>query len=131
MMSLFFFSQLIAKKIKDSWGFLSLSLYFDRIFDRQLCFENSTDRWIVLVSLLVSESSFPLHRSASIESTQSEREFRKRHQAITHRMVHRKSSAIMYNKILERTFGTSVSVNHVFIYSFCFIWDVNFSQKYT
>ena len=48
---------------------------------------------------------FPLHRSASIESTQSEREFRKRYQAITHRMVHRKSSAVMYNKILERTFG--------------------------
>ena len=49
--------------------------------------------------------TFPLRRSASIESTQSEREFRRRHQAITHRMVHRKSSAIMYNKILERTFG--------------------------
>ncbi len=26
-------------------------------------------------------------------------------QAITHRRVHRKSSAIMYSKILERTFG--------------------------
>ena len=51
--------------------------------------------------------TFPLRRSASIESTQSEREFRRRHQAITHRMVHRKSSAIMYNKILERTFGES------------------------
>eukprot|EP00095_Tigriopus_kingsejongensis_P003373 maker-scaffold153_size302544-snap-gene-1.8 protein:Tk03373 transcript:maker-scaffold153_size302544-snap-gene-1.8-mRNA-1 annotation:"serine threonine-protein kinase" len=50
------------------------------------------------------DPSYPLRRSASIESTQSEREFRKRHQAITHRMVHRKSSAIMYSKILERTF---------------------------
>jgi len=46
-----------------------------------------------------------MRRSASIESTQSEREFRRRHQAITHRRVHRKSSAVMYSKILERTFG--------------------------
>jgi hypothetical protein len=48
----------------------------------------------------------PLQRSESIESTQSEREFRKKYQAITHRMVHRKSSAVMYSRILERTFGT-------------------------
>ena len=47
----------------------------------------------------------PLQRSDSLESTQSEREFRKKYQAITHRMVHRKSSAVMYSKILERTFG--------------------------
>ena len=61
--------------------------------------------------------TFPLRRSASIESTQSEREFRRRHQAITHRMVHRKSSAIMYNKILERTFGESLAdlcSSHIF-----------------
>ena len=53
----------------------------------------------------------PLQRSESIESTQSEREFRKRYQAITHRMVHRKSSAVMYSRILERTFGELYSVN--------------------
>ena len=47
----------------------------------------------------------PLQRSESVESTQSEREFRKKYQAITHRMVHRKSSAVMYSRILERTFG--------------------------
>ena len=47
----------------------------------------------------------PMHRSDSLESTQSEREFKKKYQAITHRMVHRKSSAVMYSKILERTFG--------------------------
>ena len=47
----------------------------------------------------------PLQRSESMESTMSEREFRKRYQAITHRMVHRKSSAVMYSRILERTFG--------------------------
>jgi hypothetical protein len=51
-----------------------------------------------------------MRRSASIESTQSEREFRRRHQAITHRRVHRKSSAVMYSKILERTFGKSMEV---------------------
>ena len=65
------------------------------------------------VNLLILEepstsSLYPIRRSASIESTQSEQEFRKRHQAITHRMVHRKSSAVMYGKILERTFGKDV-----------------------
>ena len=56
---------------------------------------------------LFSEESkmVPLQRSESMESTMSEREFRKRYQAITHRMVHRKSSAVMYSRILERTFG--------------------------
>ena len=50
----------------------------------------------------------PLQRSESMESTMSEREFRKRYQAITHRMVHRKSSAVMYSRILERTFGKAM-----------------------
>lgn len=50
----------------------------------------------------------PLQRSDSLESTQSEREFRKKYQAITHRMVHRKSSAVMYSRILERTFGKTL-----------------------
>lgn len=52
----------------------------------------------------------PLQRSESIESTMSEREFRKKYQAITHRMVHRKSSAVMYSRILERTFGRIASM---------------------
>ena len=50
-----------------------------------------------------------MKRSDSLESTQSEREFRKKYQAITHRMVHRKSSAVMYSRILERTFGENNS----------------------
>ena len=54
----------------------------------------------------------PMHRSDSLESTQSEREFKKKYQAITHRMVHRKSSAVMYSKILERTFGKSRLQKH-------------------
>ena len=55
--------------------------------------------------LLADEMPPPLKRSASIESTQSEKEFSKKYQAITHRMVHRKSSAIMYSRILDRSFG--------------------------
>ena len=58
----------------------------------------------------------PIHRSDSLESTQSEREFKKKYQAITHRMVHRKSSAVMYSKILERTFG-KLSIFHNIRYS--------------
>ena len=59
----------------------------------------------VNVFYLGDEQLTALHRSDSLESTQSEREFRKKYQAITHRMVDRKSRAGMYSKILERTFG--------------------------
>lgn len=62
--------------------------------------------------LLADEMPPPLKRSASIESTQSEKEFSKKYQAITHRMVHRKSSAIMYSRILDRSFGKFTLTNY-------------------
>lgn len=52
-------------------------------------------------------STGTLKRSESLNSTQSEHEFSQKYQALAHRMVHRKSSALMYNNILERKFGNS------------------------
>ena len=63
MMSLFFFSQLIAKKIKDSWGFLSLSVFRPDIWqtvvfwklDRSMdCFGLSSRFRIILSAAPVS-----------------------------------------------------------------------------
>lgn len=48
-----------------------------------------------------------LTRSESTESTSSEHEFLKQYQAVTHRMIHRKSSVEMYKRIATRTFGES------------------------
>ena len=59
---------------------------------------------------VASHERRPLQRSASQESTASEKDFSKAYQAITHRMVHRKSSAIMYSRILERTFECNKTV---------------------
>ena len=44
-------------------------------------------------------------RRGSQESTESEKCFRKKYQAATRRMVHRKSSGEMYKRIQRKSFG--------------------------
>ncbi|XP_023229542.1 uncharacterized protein LOC111629864, partial [Centruroides sculpturatus] len=50
------------------------------------------------------ESRPSLQRSDSSESTSSEQDFLKQYQAVTHRMIHRKSSVEMYKRLLNKTF---------------------------
>ncbi|XP_022249514.1 uncharacterized protein LOC106465477 [Limulus polyphemus] len=50
----------------------------------------------------ISTSKPSLQRSESTESTLSEREFRKQYKAVTHRMIHRKSSMELYKRISSR-----------------------------
>ncbi|KAK8743071.1 hypothetical protein OTU49_001510 [Cherax quadricarinatus] len=49
-------------------------------------------------------------RRGSMESTCSEKEFRRRYQAITHRMVHRKASVEMYQRLVQAAFHSDKTV---------------------
>ncbi|XP_076361068.1 uncharacterized protein LOC143252591 isoform X2 [Tachypleus tridentatus] len=55
-----------------------------------------------LSPLLKSSDNPSLQRSESIESTLSEREFRRQYKAVTHRLVHRKSSMELYSRLAIR-----------------------------
>lgn len=56
------------------------------------------------------ESRPSLQRSDSSESTSSEQDFLKQYQAVTHRMIHRKSSVEMYKRLLNKSFEADKKV---------------------
>lgn len=61
-------------------------------------------------TVLTEDDETPSSRRDSVDSTHSEREFRRKYQAITHRMVHRKSSLEMYKRLASKSFGKTSPV---------------------
>nr|CAD7595190.1 unnamed protein product [Timema genevievae] len=57
-------------------------------------------------------TSIGVARRGSSESTGSEKDFRRKYQAITHRMVHRKSSVEMYKRLQSKSFADTSCCVH-------------------
>jgi len=76
---------------------------------------------IFLIILKMNNISFFFQKGSPPNSpegsTSSERDFRRRYQAVTHRMVHRRASAEMFERLAARTFGEFRSSLLIYVFS--------------